>query len=449
MFVNILLHFNRDESQPGPSGLQSNPGPSGIRPRSRSKSRSRVQYDSDSSDTECEPVPFATLYRTIAGSTDMESNPGPSSAPYKPNPADKPLVDHIIELLYYAVNTHNLRNWQDEHDAAVNTEQGGEDDDDDDMNNMPQYDYSAEVTSEGPHLDRSLSEITFADSDDSVEMPLEEDYVIAEIPYRHDDDTTSTTSTSTSSYEIRSPPPAPPRGTVNSFQLSLMRKRNRRYGRALFQNTTTIVDTLRRFVPHICRTIALLLQGLEIAIETEDPPRTLEHDMEIDHDMTDPSTTLFQYRFAHGEAHIRERPQEEERTTSPQVPIPNERDLHMFTHIVNAIARVMPYLFEAMFSSRTSREIEWKIKEMLEAYFKDLYTPEIVDFSDAPATMRHNREELTVLYGKVFRGTNTKVSVCSGFTNISQILSLGLDEILQYIRAVEHSVALEKDSKKE
>lgn len=113
---------------------------------------------------------------------------------------------------------------------------------------------------------------------------------------------------------------------MNSFQLALMRKRNRRYGRALFQNTTTIVDTLRRFIPHICRTISILLQNLEIVTETDQPPTRLERDMHVDiESIAESSLPIFEYRYAHCRAILRQRIFDESPNPNKKLPLPNQK----------------------------------------------------------------------------------------------------------------------------
>lgn len=77
---------------------------------------------------------------------------------------------------------------------------------------------------------------------------------------------------------------------------------------------------------------------------------------------------------------------------------------------------------------------------MLEAYFKEIYTSERLDAWEPPAELHHNHEELRTLYGRIFRGSNGGVCVHSGFTDISHVLALGLDEILKYIHSVDGSL---------
>lgn len=526
LIVNILLNYNSDESQPVPSGLQSNPGPSGTKSKLKPEPS---EYDSDS-DCDMKPVRYCSLYRTSTsqstssttettqgepGCSDMERNtspgpsglqpkPGPSGLQHKPGPSTtqpkpgpsgvqrkpgpyivkacpgpsgiqfragpsdlqqqpgasrnrprsspatvspaelrqrlnprfpirthrlpKPaLLEPVAVLLHHAVNVRNQRHLleKDTNYATLGHVTGR-------LfhhcfDNMFPHMRTIDSPGEEPGLHRSTSNFSFGSSDDSIEMPLEDEFVIAEIRYQPLDHEIIPNTIGVRN-EVRIPLPAPPVDSLNSFQQTLMRKRNRRYGRALFRNTSTIVDTLRHFIPHICRTISILLQNFDILTDTRNQQRPLRFTGSERGQLGLPQ---FEYQYAHCQAIMRQTMFDENPSRRKKLQTPNQRELFIFTHIINAIARVLPYLLKEMFADCSNRDVENNIKKMLEAYFRQIYMPERPDARDSPTELHHNEDALRRLYGRVFRGSN--IGVQSRFTDISHVLTLGLDEILQYI----------------
>lgn len=454
------------QNNPGPSGLQSNPGPSGMQSR---PGPSGMQSRPGSSRVRSNPGPSGM--QAIPGSSGVQPKPCPSQSrvqcdrslfsrqelrerlnPCPPVCIDQlpkpPVLDPVAELLHYAVNVHHQRGvYDDETDyTALGQVTGRLFETCFNRMYIPRTVAHIPIPprfANNPHLyhddemDRN-SEMSFGESDE--EFPFDDDLGIAEIRHpAHVDSEVAPNSIGTRN-EVRRPPPEPPIESLNTFQQAMRRKRKKRFGRALFQNTTTIVDTMRRFIPHICRTISVLLQNLETLTEQEQRPSTrLGHDMHAEaEDLAQyyPVPTA-EYRYAHCTTILHQKLYDESRHPNKPIPQPNQRELFVFTHVVNAMASVLPLLFQEVFSGASNSDIECKIKEMLEGYFREIYTSERLDAWEPPAGLRHDPEELRNLYGRVFRGTTAGVCVSSNYTDISHLLTLGLDEILQYIHSID------------
>lgn len=168
------------QSKPGPSGVQPTPGPSKFRPR----------FDHSKFTPE-------ELREKL--------NPCP---PIHINQLPKPAVlDPVAELLHYAVNVHNQTHLQDEETdyAALSHVTGRLFDHCFNMNTGASP--AANNAGADPQVDHSNSDLSFG-SDDSLENPAEDEFVIPEVHYQPLDSEV-VPNTIGARNEVRTAPPVP------------------------------------------------------------------------------------------------------------------------------------------------------------------------------------------------------------------------------------------------